>query len=472
MCPLVVDESQPANRKKIVIQWSVLARIRHIISLNLSEVEHNTQSKWVRIGIRNLRIVVHVGRVFFSGKHTQRAAALTYFSLLSLVPLLAVVFSLFKAFGGLAKAADQLKAYVIDNLAYEDSQNQVSGWLDQFVSSFHAGAVGTVGMIALLITLILTLATIEDSLNHTWGIRSRRAWSMRLIVYWSLLTVGPLLLGGSLAITASVQSSAVAIWAKTHIPMFGFLQGLVPIAFTSLAFSALYLIMPAARVRWTAALTGGVVAGVMFEFAKLIYTVYVAKAVSRHVLYGSLAALPFFIIWVNYSWRVVLFGADVAHAIQYLSTDPTEESDPRTNQATREEAAMRICAAIAAAFAHGKPPPSTLQLSSQLLLPAHLTETLCAHLTTSGLIREVMALRRQIGFVPGKPLNDLTAADVVRVLRHQVGIAHWGIAGDSKDLIDNLLLGAENQMMLRLSEVRWSDLAEQDASTQNTRRQS
>jgi hypothetical protein len=159
---------------------------------------------------------------------------------------------------------------------------------------------------------------------------------------------------------------------------------------------------------------------------------------------------------------VVLFGADVAHAIQYLSTDPTEETDPRTNQATREEAAMRICAAIAAAFAQGNPPPSTFELSARLLLPAHLTETLCSHLATSGLIREVMAQRRALGFVPGKPLDELTAADVVRVLRHQVGIAHWGIAGDSKDLVDNLLLGAEKEMMAKLAEVPWSRLAETD----------
>jgi hypothetical protein len=156
---------------------------------------------------------------------------------------------------------------------------------------------------------------------------------------------------------------------------------------------------------------------------------------------------------------VVLFGADVAHAIQYLSTDPNEESDPRTNQANREEAAMRICAAIAASFASGDAPPSTFQLSSQLLLPAHLTETLCGHLAASTLIREVMVNRRPVGYVPARPLAELTAADVVRVLRHEVGRAHWGISGDSDDLIDNLLLGIEKENMTKLAQVSWTDLA-------------
>jgi membrane protein len=436
----------------------MIARIRRLIALNLAQVEHDTKSRWVRLGIRNLRIIDHVGRALIHGKHNERAAALTYFSLLSVVPLLAVVFSLFKAFGGLAKVADKLKDFLIEYLSYQ-SQGQVSEWVDHFVTSFHAGAVGLLGMAALIVTLILTLATVEDALNRTWGVRSRRTWGMRLVVYWSLLTIGPILLGGSLAMTAAVQSSHVARWAHDHIPLWDVAQGLLPTLFTALAFSALYLILPAARIKLIPALTGGVVAGLMFEIAKFLYTIYVARAVSRSALYGSLAALPFLILWINYSWRVVLFGADVAHAIQYLSTDPTEETDPRTNQATREEAAMRICAVIAAAFAENRAPPTIFAISAHLLLPAHLTESLCAHLLGAGLIREVYAGKRVLGYVPARPLEDLSAADVVRVLRHDVGIAHWGISGDSKDLIDNLLLGAEKDLMAKLAEVRWTELA-------------
>src|SRR5439155_18042307 len=119
-----------------------------------------------------------------------------------------------------------------------------------------------------------------------------------------------------------------------------------------------------------------------------------------------------------------------------------------------------ICAVIAAAFAENRTPPTIFEISAHLLLPAHLTESLCAHLLAAGLIREVYSGRRVLGFVPARPLADLSAADVVRVLRHDVGVAHWGISGDSKDLIDTLLLGAEKDLMTRLSEVRWTDLAQ------------
>lgn len=447
---------------------SLLSKFRSLLDTNLAQLEQSVPSRPLKIAIRNLRISVHVGRALIGGKHNERAAALTYFSLLALVPALAVVFSLFKAFGGMARVETRAKSYILDYLAYE-SQGQVSEWLDRFVSSFNAGTVGGVGMAALVVTLLLTLASVEDALNKTWGVVARRGWGMKLVVYWTALTVGPLLLGTSLAMTASLQSSSVVVWAQRHVPFFGLSQSLLPMVITSLALSAMYLILPAARVRWGSALTGGVVAGVVFELAKWLYAFYAAKTLSKNALYGSLAALPFFIIWLNYSWRIVLFGADVAHAVQYLSTDPTEETDPRTNQATREEAAVRIAATIAAAFAENAPPPTQWQISSRLLLPAHLTETLCQHLLKGGLIREVAGGRRAGGLVPGRPLEELSAADVVRVLRHDVGVAHWAVSGDSKDRIDQFLLGVEATAMATLGEVRWSELAAHDAPAMGAR---
>ena len=283
-----------------------------------------------------------MGGVVLRGKHSERSAALTYFTLLALVPLLAVVFSVFKALGGFARVADQLKSYVLDYLAY-DSQNQVTEWLDHFVSSFRAGAIGTLGMVALLVTLLFTLATVEDALNHTWGVRNRRPWGMRLVVYWSLLTVGPLLLGSSLAITASAQSSAVVMWAREHVPLFGLMQGLLPTAFTALAFSALYLILPAARVSWSAALTGGTVAGVMFEVAKFLYTIYVARAVSRNALYGSLAALPFFILWASTTAGAWCCSAPTWRTRTPVSVDRPDGRRP-TRAPTRPRVRRRRCA--------------------------------------------------------------------------------------------------------------------------------
>src|SRR5262249_10778325 len=154
--------------------------------------------------------------------------------------------------------------------------------------SFNAGAVGFVGMGALLVTVILTLSAIEDALNKTWAVSTPRGWGMRLVVYWSLLTIGPLLLGGSIAMSASVQAHAKIV-EGLHIPFLGLLESLVPLMSTATAFTALYYFLPSARVSFGAAWTGGVAGAVLFEVAKWAYTLYTSRSVSANALYGSLA---------------------------------------------------------------------------------------------------------------------------------------------------------------------------------------
>jgi membrane protein len=425
---------------------------------DLTRLEHQATSRWGRLGLRQLRITIYVGKRLVLGRHTERAGALTYLSLLSIIPLLAVVFSLFKAFGGFADLERQAQGFLLNYIP--NSSEQVAQWLDGFIRGFNAGAVGVIGMATLLVTVILTLSAVENALNQTWSVRKPRGWGMRLVVYWSLLTVGPLLLGASLAFTATVQAqSGVFNWMSENIPLFGLVKALVPVLVTSLAFTALYAVLPSTRVRLGAAWTGGVSAAILFEVAKTAYAAYTAKSVASSTLYGSLAAFPVFVVWVNYSWRFVLFGADIVHATQHSSTDPTEETDPRTNQATREEAAVRMCGLIAGAFAKQERPPSVEDLTHRLYLPAHLVDVLAAHLLDAGLLRESGS-----GLLPSKPLEALSVADIVHAMRHKVGVAHWSTADDQDDAIDRLLLDCESASVEKYRAVPWTDLFEQRKS--------
>jgi membrane protein len=426
---------------------------------DLHRLEVEAKHRGVRLAIRQLRIFLYVAKRLVQGRHTERAAALTYLTMLALIPLLAVIFSLVKAFGGFADLEDEVRDFLLDYIP--DSSAQVAKWLQAFIDNFNAGAVGLVGMAALLVTLIMTLSAVENALDETWAVRNTRGWGMRLIVYWSLITVAPLFLGVSLAITAAAQSTHAAHWLDQHVPAIGLLQGLVPMFATALAFTTMYAFLPSARVGIGAAWVGGLFAGVMFELAKWAYTAYTAQSVSSNKLYGSLAAFPVFVIWVNYSWRIVLCGADVVHATQYYSSDPTEETDPRTNQATREEAAVRIVALVTQAFVRQERPPSVAELCKSLWLPAHLTDVLCYHLVQGGLLREVVGGRR--GLAPARPVDALTVADVIRLLRHKIGVAHWVTESDRGDQIDKLLLGCEAKSMEQLAAIRWVDLVD-DAS--------
>jgi membrane protein len=429
------------------------AKFSAALGSNLAQVEATASTRAIRLLARNLRVIMHVGKGVAS-RHSQRAAALTFTSLLSLVPLVAVVFSIFKAFGGL----EQAQGYLLDYIA-PSSQGEVAAWFEKFIGAFNASAVGAVGMAFLLVTVISTLVNIEDAFNQIWAVRVRRSWGMRLIVYWSLLTVAPVLMGASLGATATIQSHSAVTWLAERLPLFSVLGAIVPILLSTLAFSTLYLVMPSVRVGVQAAITGGFAAAIIFEIAKSLYAVYAAKTISNNPLYGSLAAIPVFMVWMNYSWRVVLFGAEISHALQYLSTDPTEETDPRTNQATREEAAVRIAALVSESFAESRPPPKIQFLAARLLLPLHLAETLCFHLVKHGVLRNVIDGDGQSGLVPARPLDQLSVADIVRVLRHSVGVSHWAVADNSGDAIDHMLADAENEAMSLYVDMTFSELA-------------
>jgi membrane protein len=423
---------------------------------DLTLLEHRTTSRWGRIGLRQLRIFLYVGKRLVLGRHNERAAALTYLTLLALIPLLAVVFSLVKAFGGFADLTVRVRDFLLDYIP--DSSDQVASWLQTFIENFNAATVGFVGMGALLVTLILTLSAIETALDQTWAVRKSRSWGRRLLVYWSLLTLSPLFLGLSLAATASLSSNRFALWLSENLPLFGVLRAIVPVLATAFAFTMMYTFLPSTRVRVGPAFVGGLSAAVFFELAKWGYATYTARSVSTNTLYGSLAAFPVFIIWVNYSWRILLSGADIVHATQYASTDPTEETDPRTNQVTREEASVRICALVATAFAKNQTPPTIDEICRRLLLPAHLADVLCQHLLNSGLIRQISNKSR--GLTPGRPLEALTVADIIDVLRHKVGQSHWSTSSDQGDHIDALLLGCERENMEAMRKVRWLDLVD------------
>ena len=259
---------------------------------------------------KNLRtlkeILALILRRFGEDQCLRIAASLSYICLLSLVPLMAISFAIFSAFPAFDGVQQQLQNYVFQNLV-PTSGGVVAEYLDQFTQK--TSSTTTVGIIGLGLTAVMLLATIEDALNRIFKVQNKRPLVSRLLMFWSLLTMGPLLMGASLSL--STYFYALTNWVDSAKigGVSAFLSIVLPNVMIILALTFFYLFVPNRQISWKNALIGGAFAGVSFAILKKLFGLYVSHFPSYQAIYGVLAAIPIFLVWMYLTWSVVLMGA-------------------------------------------------------------------------------------------------------------------------------------------------------------------
>ncbi|MGE5145564.1 MAG: virulence factor BrkB family protein, partial [Candidatus Eiseniibacteriota bacterium] len=254
----------------------------------------------------------HVLQRFVDDRCLRVAGELSYTTLLSLVPLLAVGLAMLSAFPVFAGMREDIQSFVFFNFvpaAGDVVQKQFSSFLE------NAGKLTAFGIVALGITALLLLNTIESAFNLIWREKRARPLIIRFLTYWAILTLGPLLIGSSIALSSYIFTLTKLIGIEAFTGPLGELVRLLPFLLLVLGLMALYVIMPARPARWRPALAGAVVAALLFEVLKHLFALYVTKFPSYEAIYGALAALPLFLIWMYLAWALVLFGAEVAASI-------------------------------------------------------------------------------------------------------------------------------------------------------------
>ncbi len=239
----------------------------------------------------------------------RAAAALSYSTLLALVPLIAIVLAVLSAFDAFAGLGDQLQDLLLTAML-PDAAQAVSGQISTFVA--NASRLTGPGIIGLAVTAVLLLHTITGAFGAIWHTSEPRPLAMRLLVYWTLLTLGPLLLGASMSVSsyafAKVQLTSIESYA---VPLFG----LLPFLLSAVGCTLLFMVVPHRAVRMHHALAGGVVAALLIELLKKGFGYYLAHFPTYQAIYGALAAVPIFLVWMYLSWSVLLFGAEIAAAL-------------------------------------------------------------------------------------------------------------------------------------------------------------
>jgi membrane protein len=300
---------------------------------------------------------------------TQTAGSLTYTTLLALVPLLTVALAVATAFPMFDDWITSLQLFVLENVLPD---TPVLGSIVDQVNSFaaNAGRLTAIGIVGFIVTSVMLMLTMDNALNRIFRVQRRRSILQNVFVYWSIISLGPLLIGASLsgtyfALRASL--GALELYTLNEAAL-----GLVPFLLTCMALVLLYAVVPARRVEWRHALLGGVLAGIGFEVAKRAFAVYLTRVPTYTLIYGAFATVPIFLVWLYLSWLVVLTGAIVTAMLPAFSAKPERHRVPGEELAE----ALAMLAALARAHAEGRVVPLNALARRLRLVPERCEEML------------------------------------------------------------------------------------------------
>lgn len=410
--------------------------------LGAGEQDAGRLERAVRLGTRAVETALRM----FEGESVRlRAMALTYITLFALVPGLVVAFSVVQAFTGMERIGDRVHEFLYENLAV-GAQASIGPYLDRFVHNAHLTSAGLVGGALLVWSSVSLFQNVDRAINDIWGIRRRRPIAQQAVIYWVALTLGPLLLAGSVMVSAAARGFLAGTGLR-------FLAAAASALLTATFFSVLFLIVPNTRVRVRSAVAGGLVSGIAWEVAKWAYTFAVAKFFRYHAIYGSVAAVPIFLLWLFVSWTIVLFGAKLAFVVQYAQA--LLRGRPHApSKSGREILAGQAMLRIARAFDRGEPPPDAGEVATGLLATAEEAGEAIAALRQAGLVVAVA----DGGLVPSRSLEKLSLLDV----RRAVAGAEPEPSGAS-GVVGGIVRDVEGESARRLADATFRALCDRSA---------
>jgi len=399
-----------------------LTRVRHFVLDDVWEVDLTGWPRWRRAPILLIRLVSVAIRGFIENKCRLRAAALTYATVFSLIPILALGFAMAGAFKGpIQEKIEDLKTYAIRTLAPEDTgvfEDAVKK-VNEFIENFNNRSIGAIGAILLIFSTVSLLTHIESALNETWGVRYKRAFLMRVLNYWGLVTLGTIILAASLSLTARSAEIGIVHQALQIGAVQRFVEFITPYSITSVFLCLVYKFMPNTQVRFRPALIGGIVGGVLWELSKNLYVFYVTemlKGADVYVkVYSGMAAVPLFLLWLYLSWVIFLLGAEVAFAVQNTETYRLERKSKGISQKYRDLLALRVMLLVSRYFGSGKTGPDLEALAADTQAPVRVLNDVTYDLCQAGLL--VQTAHPVSCYTPALPLGKVTAHTVLSKMR-------------------------------------------------------
>ncbi len=447
----------PGNGKQRLHLRSPLERIRRWAeAVQEREQVGGPKARLKRFVAKTIQVVVMVARLEVISRLQLHAQALTYDTMLAIVPLLAVIFAAIAGFGGLEEMRASLEDFIISNLVGTGAQAEVAAHIHDFVANIRTGTFSAVSIVILIFSVMSLLGHIESAINVVFGSKTERPWVTRLLSYWAALTLGPIFLLASLALTAALQTS----WVAGMLASMGFgglMVRALPLLTTWTGFTLTYLVVPRVRVRLSAAIFAAVIAGSLWSVAKYGYAIYAKNAITVQNIYGSLAAVPLFILWIYVSWLLVLLGAQLAFAYQHASTYQKEEAGQDAAFAYRERVACRAFLEVARDFFAGRPPTDIDRVSHDIGIPRRLLQSVFTDLKHGGFVREV---EDTSSYVPARELEQVTVGAVVDHLRRGIGAELPMVHDPGTDALDAIFVRLDEALTREAGHISFKELVQ------------
>jgi len=372
-------------------------------------------SKWKVFLFRQLRIIVLAARGFAKDKVQLRASALTFYSLLSIIPVAAIAFAIAKGFG----LDKNLEEIILDNFAmYQDVLNPILQKARSAIDETRGGYMAGVGVIILFWSVMSLLEHIESSFNSIWQIRSARPWYRKFTDYLTIMLIAPVFIVLSSSITIFIGTALPEFMSRAPIleffkPIISFLVRFAPFFITWLTLTILYIIMPNAKVKFVPALISGIVAGTALQILQWLYIDLQFGIAKLSAIYGSFAAVPLFILWLQSSWFIVLLGAELSFANQNVSQYEFESESLNISNYQKRALVLMIMQMIIRNFVVGEKPVSAETIASNLRIPVRLARDILQDLSSVNLVSIIHENeKKERLYQPALDVNKLTVSYV------------------------------------------------------------
>lgn len=392
-------------------------RVRDLFTTGLWDVELAGAPWWKKTAVRFLRAICTAGAEFFRDQCMLRSSALTFYTLMSIVPLLAVIFGIAQGFG----LEQMLERELISHMAgQQQALERIIAFARRLLENTRGGLMAGVGFAVMFWSAIKVLGQIESALNGIWDVDKPRRWVRKFTDYLALMLIAPILLvsAGSATVFLRAQIDAAAGQlevARALGPMVDFALKLGPLLLIWALFTLIYLAMPNTRVPFKTALAGGVFAGTLFQVVQSLYIAFQVGVASSNAIYGSFAALPLFLVWVKTSWTIFLFGAEFSCAFRDGNAGAVRRSWSELSAFERKTLGLRTTRRLAQAFAAGERPVSLHAMAREFKLPVRLLEQAAEELKRGGVIAEIRGERGR-AFQPAFDIRQLTISRVVEAI--------------------------------------------------------